>query len=152
MKRLRQQLRPTMDTFNFWVGIAYFGLVAVVVALYFLNQNTAANIRRTAADEATHAAEIRSSAESRYSECLNSIPVLVKINRFIEGERIVDGALVENSEANLAATPSGSALYATRVANLRRLRAAKAAAFEVKFPVPTRAACAALRRRLLAQQ
>lgn len=152
MTRLRKQFRPTLDTFNFWVGIAYFGLAAVVVALYFVNQDTARNISRTTADEARHAAEISSNATSRYQECLGSIPELRSINRFIDGAATVDKALVENSQANLTATPKTSPLYAVRIANLRRLENAEAAAYQVRFPIPTRADCAALRARLLSQQ
>lgn len=152
MRRVVRQMRPTLDSFNFWVAVAYVGLVAVVVALFFINQNTTANVKRTTADEAAHSAEILSSARSRYQECVASIPVLTKINGYLDGTRIVDRALVANSAANLAATPPGSALYWTRVQNLARLERAARSAKGVKFPVPTKQDCTALRRRLLTQQ
>ncbi len=35
--RIRDRLRDSLDTWQFWVGVAYFGLVLVVGALWFVH-------------------------------------------------------------------------------------------------------------------
>lgn len=123
-------------------------VVIFVVAIVGVNVWTLAIYRTQAKDEATHAAEIAANADSQYHQCVSSIPVLRKINGFISGEGIIASALVSNGRANLAATPTTSPLYSTRVKNLERLEEARAAAAQVKFPVPTRESCRALRAQL----
>lgn len=138
-------LRGKLDDWKPWVGI----LLAAVVAV---NVWTLTIYRAQAKDEAVHSAEIVANADGQYHQCVTSMPVLAKINRFIVGAQVVDAALVANSRANLAATPKTSPLYELRQGNLERLRDALASAVEVKFPVPTRATCAELRARLLSQR
>lgn len=138
-------LMQRLDSWKPWVVVLAAGLIAV-------NVWTLTIYRGQARDEATHAAEIVASADGQYTSCVGSIPVLKKINGFIIGARVVDEALVRNSRANLAATPIDSPLYTVRAGNLNRLRAASAAAAQVRFPVPTRSTCNALRDRLLKSQ
>lgn len=152
VRRFARQLRPTLDSFDFWVAVAYFGLVALMVGLFFVNQNTQHALSRQAKDEATHAAEIGANAQSQYHLCVSSIPTLRKINAFIDGQRVTAAALVTNSKANLAATQKNDPLYELRVRNLHRLQRAERAAAVVKFPIPTAAQCAALRRSLIAKE
>lgn len=150
-RRIARQMRPTLDTFNFWVGVAYFGLVAVVIALFFVNQATQKTVTRQAQVAAAHTAEIAATAKSRYQQCVTSIPTLNRINRFFAGVRIVNETLLENSAAALAVTAKSDPQYRTRVKNFHRLQRAAASAQIPKFPVPTPAKCRALRDSLLHQ-
>lgn len=152
VRRVTRQLRPTLDSFDFWVAVSYFGLVALMVGLFFVNRSTQHTISRQARDEAARSAEIVANAQSQYHLCLSSIPTLRKIDAFIQGQRVTTDALVTNSKAALAATAKNDPLYELRVRNLHRLQSAERAAAVVKFPIPTAAQCAALRRSLIAKE
>ncbi len=39
----REQVLDVLDSWRFWVGVAYFGLVAVVIGLWIVNSNTVKN-------------------------------------------------------------------------------------------------------------
>ena len=140
--RFGQGVVEVLEPSKWWVLIFVIGLVAI-------NVWTLTIYRSQSRDEARHAAAITANAQGQYVACVKSIPVLRKINAFISGSRIVDDALVTNSLANLHVTMRGTHLYAVRLSNLARLERARTEAAQVKFPVPTIASCAALRRRLL---
>lgn len=146
---IERTLRERLDNWRVWVGIAYFGLAAVVVALFFVNQNTQSAVAHQARDEATHRAEIHANAVSQFNQCLASIPVLTKINGFIAGDRIIRNTLVTNSEKVYLATPAASPQFAVRKANWLRLKEARADAYEVQFPVPSKESCRVLKAKLL---
>lgn len=148
---MAEQIRKRVDSLGFWVVVAYFGLALVVVALFFINQKTSANIKRTAADEAAHSSEIIANARARYGDCVASIPELEKINRFVRGVQALHIAQELNSREALRATEPTDPLYPVRVASYRRFKEAADLVAGVRFSVPTRSTCAALRRRLLAQ-
>lgn len=137
-----QRLVRLLEPSKYWIMIFIVGLIAVNIWALVIQ-------RTQAADEATHAAEIQANAKSQFTACLKSIPVLKKFNDFVEGDRIIRNALVKNALANKKATPVNDPSYATKVANLNRLRTARAQAFELKFPIPTFADCRDLRARLL---
>jgi hypothetical protein len=146
---LERRLRERLDNWKLWVGIAYFGLSAVVVALFFVNQSTQRTLNNQTKEQVTHRAEIVANANSRFSQCRASIPELSEINRFVDGVQTVEEALVKNSAASVAATKTTDPQYKTRVKNLQRLRAAKQATSHVRFPVPTLSECATLKAQLL---
>jgi hypothetical protein len=146
------RVRRRMDTWAFWVGIAYFGLALVVLSLFFVNQKTSRNIRRTAADEAAHTAEIVANARTRYTSCISSIPELAKINRFIHGVQDLHRAQEDAAKAILDNTGPADPLYRIRVKNYWRFKHAADAVAGVNFRVPTRETCRQLRDRLLNQQ
>lgn len=152
MTRRLNQWRPTLDSFNFWIGVAYLGLAAVVVVLFILNQRSSDNIRRTAADEAAHSAEIVSAARSRYQQCVGSIPELAKINRFIRGVQLLHIAQEQNALAVLKVTPRHDPTYMARYQSYLRFKAAADKVKGVHFDVATVAECRALRKRLLNQK
>ena len=150
-RELEAGVRGRLDNWKFWVGVAYFGLAAVVVALFFVNQRTQRAIADQQRAAGVHTAEIVANATSQYHLCLASIPELREINAFVAGVKVVHDTLLANSEALLAKTPRSSPLYAVRLRSLLRLRRAARAAARVKFHIPTEAGCKALRKRLLAQ-
>lgn len=149
-RRVLRQMRPTLDTLTFWSGVAYFGLAALVVGLYFVNQSTQHAVARQARDEATRAAETVSNAQGRYQACVASIPQLTKIDAFIEGNQEGWHILITNSRTNLAIAPKGTAVHAQRAANLARIvKASRKIDEPKKFPVPTVEQCRDLRAALL---
>jgi len=131
LRRMPERWRDRLDSWQFWVGVAYFGLACCVVGLYFVNS-------RTQREEAIRISTARAAAQAQERRCIESRPVLMKVNRFFEGSQDLAATLVENSQANLAATPIDDPLRPTRVKNLRRLAAAYRKVLDVDdFPVPT---------------
>jgi hypothetical protein len=133
---------PFLDGWQFWVGVAYFGLAMVTVALWvsFARETRQAQARR---------ADIIANADAQYTQCITSIPTLGRIDSFIDGVRGTNAVLLRNALASHAATPPGSELYRVQILNIARLRASVKSAEGVRFPIPTRAECSALRNRLI---
>jgi hypothetical protein len=142
--------RDAMSSWQFWMGVAYFGLVLVVGALYFQNGRILDAQRRAEQAQTIRIAEVHSRASSQFTQCVASIPTLVRVNEFTAGVQELAGVLVENAEANHAATPPASPVYATQEKSLRRLKNSVELVSGIRFPVPTRQACIALRNRTLA--
>lgn len=120
-------------------------IVIFIVGIIFVNVWTLTIYRTQAKDEAAHAAENVANSDGQYVACLKSIPVLEKVNGIIENDRIIRDALVKNSRANHLADPGDP----VKAENYRRLKQARADAYQVKFPIPTKESCAELRSRLL---
>lgn len=137
-----------IDTWQFWVGIAYFGLAAVTVALWVNYSRVSNDQRKTTIIEAAREADITANATGQYEACVKGIPLSVKINKFVHGVEVVHEVLYRNSLASHRAQDPNSPLYKTQTQNIRRLKAAFAAARGIHFPVRTKAYCIALRNRL----
>jgi hypothetical protein len=133
---------PWLDSWHFWVGIAYFGLVGVTVALWI-------NFSRVDRQAQARHADIVANADSQYTQCVTSIPTLERINRFIAGVEETNAILLRNSLASHDATPPGTPLYQAQIANISRFRDALQSAKGVRFPIPTLKSCLALRTRLV---
>lgn len=125
--------RRVLQGYAFWIFLAYVGLVGVVVALYFHQTEIG---RAEAARQAA--------ARARVAQCVQSIPELEHINRFIAGVQELHEVLAENSRRILATTPKTDPQYRVRLANYRRVAATVSAVSQVKFTIPTKAECVAL--------
>jgi len=141
-------VRHKLDNWKLWMGIAYFGLVAVVVVLTLDWSRTNAEVARTTRIVAARHAEVVANADAQYQQCVKSIPLFTRVNNFIRGVERIERALLQNSEASHLATPPGSALYDAQVTNIIRLREAIRAARQVAFHVPSMQQCRELRARL----
>lgn len=148
----KEGIRRILDTWQFWIGVAYFGLVCVVVALWIGFSRVSTDQARTERIQAARHADIVANADAQYQQCVKSIPTLRRVDGFLEGVREVHHILLVNSEASHQATPPGSALYQTQKRNIERLRDAFKKVNGVKFPIPTHSSCVALRNRLEAKQ
>lgn len=133
--------RKYLSDWRTWIGIAYFGLVAVVVALGVYNSRLNDNIRETARISAARDAEIRMNTVTRRQQCLQSIPSLKKINMFLEGVRNAHEVLLINAKAALDQTSPSDRLYRLRKESLERLKKASADVEIPAFPVPTKKKC-----------
>lgn len=124
---MTQHVRSALSHWGPWMIVAYFGIVAVIVALFFVNSNT---IKEDAA---------RSAATSR---CLSSRPTLLKFQTHIRGVSELAHVLVTNSRKLLEQTPRRDPDHAVRKANLRRITAARRKINALPtFHVPTVAEC-----------
>lgn len=114
-----------------WMVIAYFGIVAVIVALFTLNSQT---IKEDAAQAAAS------------SRCIASRPTLLKFRDHIQGVNEFAHVLAVNSRNVLAQTPRDDPQYAVRQANLARiLKANRKIAALPTFHVPSVAECNAVK-------
>lgn len=133
-----------LDNWKVWVGVAYFGLAATVVWLFFLNQSNSRTQSRQDKDEAIRVAELEASTNAQRSQCLSSIPTLKKINGFVAGVYELHSTLEQNSKATLDATPKTDPAWRVRHDNWVRIRRTVAKVAGVHFPVPTKAECKAI--------
>jgi hypothetical protein len=130
-----------LDSWQFWVGVAYFGLALVVIALWVNYDRVSADQKRTAIITAERIAD----TQSQYVECVKSIPLLKRVNTFFDGEHLLGQTLIKNSIANHQATPPGTPLYRAQIANLERLRKSLSETTNVHISVPTKKQCNLLR-------
>jgi hypothetical protein len=143
----KEGARRLLDSWQFWVGIAYFGLACVVVALWVNYNRVSRDQVRTAEVVAARHADLVASAEAQYTQCVKSIPTLRNINAFINGVEEVHQILLVNSIAAHKATPPGSALYQQQIMNIARLRDAFATAKNVHFTIASKAKCLATKEK-----
>lgn len=143
------RFRVLLDSWQFWVGVAYVGLACVVVALWVNYSRVSREQVQTERVSAARHADIVANAEAQYQQCVKSIPALIRINRFLHGVQDEHRILLVNSLASHQATPKDTALWKAQLVNIRRLRRASEEVQGVHFPVPTRKSCVALRDRLL---
>lgn len=124
---MRQRMLKVFSHWGPWMVIAYFGIVAVIVALFTLNSQT---IKRDAAQEATVA------------RCISSRPTLLRFQTHVRGVGELAQVLVHNSRYRLRNLPDGDPEKKIARANLHRLaRAERKVAALPTVHVPTRAEC-----------
>jgi hypothetical protein len=127
------RVRDVLNSWRFWVVIAY-GILFVVLVLGGVTYG------RESSDRAAR----RAAANASYQQCLASIPIFRKINRFIDGTRNVGAVLLLNSEQMHQITTPGTLVYKSQARNIRRLRRAlRDQRAVLQFPVPTPAECLA---------
>lgn len=139
-----RRARVFLSDWHFWVGVAYFGLAAVVLALYIL-------FGRTAREEASRAAAAKAASTAQVAQCFGGVKNAPVIAGFIRShEAIIENGLIANRAA-IAASP-GDPLNAIRQRSIDRLTAAKANADElrrlIKGTTPTKRACTVLAHKL----
>lgn len=144
--------RWMLSSIAFWLVLAYFGLAAVVVGLYFVERQTArasANVAKQAAirqaEASAHRREAAAAAQARVNQCLASRAELARINRFVHAVKDTHQVLTENSLALLRATPKTDPQYMIRLRNYRRIAATIPTITAVHFDVPTVPYCHSLR-------
>jgi hypothetical protein len=143
--RLEPRLRELMSDWRFWMGVAYFGLSAVVIALFIL-------FNRTAREEAARAASNNAASSTQVGQCFTQVKTLPLTRGFVAGqEAIVDDSLI-STRAALNAAPANDPLHLIRVHALLRLERAKVATDRLRRLIeketPTRKQCLRLARKL----
>lgn len=119
MAKVERNVREFLSDWHVWVGIAYFGLAAVVVALYVL-------FGRTAHEEAIRAAASRSAASTQVGQCFTSVKNAPVAAGFIDAhEALINNSLLAN-QAALSVSPPDDPLRSVRVASIARLKRADA--------------------------
>lgn len=147
----------TLDSRWFWHAVAYAGLGVVSVLLWVNYTRVAATQRKQSVEDSSKAAQIlaqhvktRAAAEAAFARCETARPLLIRINRFITGEREASRILVINSQALLLLSHGTAADHEIRKANLARLRKADAKVQAApKLHVPTKQDCRDARNKLL---
>lgn len=137
----RSKTRQLLDTWQFWVGIAYLGLVVMTVALWVNYVRVSADQRRTAIVIAEREADI----QAQYLQCVKNAPLVAKFDKFVQNVEIVHATLLKNSIESHRATPRSSALYRAQIRNIRRLRNAQIDVKGLKIPIVTQKDCLAAR-------
>lgn len=145
MKPLERSVREFLSNWQVWVGIAYFGLAAVVVALFVL-------FNRTAHEEAVRAATARSAAQAQVSQCVASAKNGPLVRGFANGFRALVENQIETTQGALHVAKPHDPLIPVRERSLRRLfRAEGVAEGLVKIVdarTPSMKSCRVLARKL----
>lgn len=150
MREIEPQLRRFLSTWQLWMGIAWIAIVVVVVGLVVIRNETITTAARLDREQNLHRAEVKSTAQSTYNACAQSIPTLRKISLHLEGVNEIATALVANTKALLDTTSPGLPDYAVRRENYLRLRRAQQNVAALRdLPVPTLQDCAARRAAVL---
>lgn len=142
-------MRRWLDTWQFWTGVAYFALAALVVGLFVVNEHARNAANRAVREQAIRIADMRAAANSDYTLCITGRVQLARVDRFLRGVQGLGDILYLNALEVHRVTPSGTPTYAAQVSNLRRLRAVAADVAGISFPIPTKATCAARRQAAL---
>ena len=145
MTRIERSVREWLGDWQVWVGIAYFGLAAVVVALFVL-------FNRTAHEEAVRAATARSAAAAQVGQCFSSSKNGPVARGFFDAHKALIDNSIATTEAALRVAKPNDPLRQVRVQSLRRLFAAERNADQLEALIdrttPTRQACMRLAARL----
>lgn len=100
---------------------------------------------RLAGDVSASKAARKAEIGSRYTQCVQSIPVLTRLNRFFAAQQFLSMIQLQNAiDMHKIATP-GTAVYRQQAINLTRLRAAVKDASGIRLPKMTVAICGARR-------
>lgn len=138
-------VRQKLDDWRFWVGVAYFGLVAVVVALFFIN-------RDISREQTREAAEQRASSVSQVSTCADAVRNAPDVEALIAAIRFNVSDRVAATKDAIRVAPEGDPLAKVRQESLVRLRNQLARIDRLtagfRKSTPTRAKCNALARKV----
>ena len=130
-----------LDSWKFWVAVAYAGLAGVLLGLYVLFENQSNETARRIAIQ-------RSAAQASVSACVTSVKNAPLSRGFAEAHRALVANQILTTTAALQASPSSDPLYEVRLASLHRLEKAMANADKlimvVKDTTPTKARCNAI--------
>jgi hypothetical protein len=139
-----EDVRHFLDNWKVWMGVAYFGLAALVVWLFFLNQTVA---KETAARAATQKAGAVSQRDNCYRQIDNNPDLIAIINAVGQNSR----NSILSAKAALKLEPTGP-LVAVRLGTIARAQAAIAAAEKFQHQIlkttPTVRKCDELALRL----
>ena len=135
-----------VDRWPFWLIVDFLILGILVAVLVGVNNRANRAASEAAREQAVRIADRNANASASYRQCVGSIPVLRKIDRFIRGVQLVHDTLYRNALAVHASTKPGTPVYRSQAENLERLRRADLAARGVEIPIPTKAKCLARRQ------
>lgn len=137
--------RVRLSDWKLWMGVAYFLLVWVSVATLVDYTHASRAITRTQRLVIEHNLETTSAHRARVAQCLSQIPLSMQIDNFLDGVREFHVIVSDNNRALLNATPKSSPLYKIRYRNWQRLKATIPEVSSVRFPIPTKRFCRALK-------
>lgn len=138
LTRVPEPVRELLDSWKFWVGVAYAGLAAVVVALFILFEQQSNETARRIAIQ-------RSTAEASLSACVNGVKNAPVVAGFLDSHRAIITNSILATTAAIQASPANDPLLPVRQASITRLQKALRNVDEldelVANTTPTRARC-----------
>jgi hypothetical protein len=144
-RRIEFRVRNFLNDPRVWVGIAYFGLAAVVVALYVA-------FGRIAKEDASRAALERANAVAAVNSCFTALKQAPVVDGFIDSVELLISDEILTTKQVLAAEAPGDPLRAARQKSLVRLNVAKGNADVLRELIdkttPTKEKCMRLALRL----
>lgn len=145
MSAIEVRARHFLDNWKLWVGIAYFGMATMVVALFFLN-------RDISREQAKSAAESRSQSVAAVNNCYEAIRNAPSVRGLLAAIELAPRNSIEANEAAIAASDPGDPLIAVRKASVVRSQKALATVQrsrrKYEKTIPSQAKCDALATKL----
>lgn len=134
-------VRVRVDSWRFWVGVAYLGIVLTIVGLYIVYV-------KQSREETKRVAEARATAVQQVAGCFAGVKNAPVVAGFIAGERALIVNSIDGNRAALKIHGQPAELTRIRNASLVRLSAARRnvnkLAELIAKTTPTRKACVQL--------
>jgi hypothetical protein len=145
VRRFEGIAREFLSDWRFWTGVAYFGIVCTIVALFVL-------FNRTAREDAYRVASTRAAATAQVVTCFASSKTAPVVRGFLTAhEVVIENSLIANQAALKLLGPRDP-LYPILADSIVRLDEAKANAHDLirlfGKTTPTRTSCTQLAHRL----
>lgn len=112
--KIEREARTILDSWQFWVGVAYFGLAGCVVALFLLYSDQSKDDASRAAADSARVIECRQQVETA--------PAVIELVNSIE--LIVTNQIAATVDA-IMAQPGNVTLNASRRQSVERMRVAR---------------------------
>ncbi len=132
------KIRRRLDSWRFWVGIAYFGIAAVVLGLVVA-------FSRVSSEAAKRAATQQAANQARVTQCAVAVRNAPIVAGFVDGQRAIIRNSILATIGALANTARTDPLYRVRLASLSRLQEALSNTNQlaglVSATTPTMASC-----------
>lgn len=116
-RQIENKVRHRLDNWKFWMLIAYFGLVFVMVWLFFLN-------RQTAEQAAARQAQQKAANTAQVADCYQALRNAPALMGILDSVDLLAESSMKSSKAALQADPD-SLLTPVRRASIERLERAR---------------------------
>lgn len=145
MTQLFRRVLPKIDNWYFWVGVAYFGLVATLIGLYVL-------YGRSGHEQSLRIADERATATAQVSNCISGVKSGPSIFEVIGAIELLTQNSITTTQQTLQITPMESPLFKIRKNSLNRLENAEKKVMHFKIflvtHTPTISQCKKLAKQL----
>lgn len=118
------RLRLRLDSWQFWVGVAYFGLALVIVALWVVFSRQSDEAARRAVQQQEAASALKASNISQVNGCITAAQNRPIVFGFINGQAAIINSQILSTSQALALTSADDPLYLVREKALTRLNSA----------------------------
>lgn len=141
VKEIEKEARNFLSDIRVWGVVLFLFIIFVVCGGVWINNNASDAKVLAAKEAAIRISGVQASAKSRFTQCIASIPELVKVNNFALAIQAFGQAAIDNSKSTLDNTSLNDPNYKLRQQNYNRLVKAEVAVKLIHFVPPTTQDC-----------